>query len=87
MTSSIGTTLGVYVYMSMYITYEPGLWYQQLVSSLYVSSAGSVCGLHKWITMDMYWDLSKSNILESMLTFILDIPKEHSAHDAAPFDV
>ena len=54
------------VYMSMYSMYEPVLWYQQLVSSLYVSSAGSVCGLHRWIKMDLYLILSKSNILKSM---------------------
>ena len=75
-----------YVYMSMYSMYEPGLWYQQLVSSLYVSSAGSVCGLHRWIKMDVLWCLSKSNILKSMSISLLRYSREQSAHHAERFD-
>jgi hypothetical protein len=47
----------MYVYMSVYNMYEPVLLYQQLASSLYVSSAVSVYGLHRWITMNVYRNL------------------------------
>ena len=52
--------------LCMYSKYEV-LCYQQLSSSLYVSSAGSVCSLHSWVPIDVYWNLSKSNILKCRL--------------------
>ena len=66
--------------MSMYSMYEPGLWYQKLVSSLYVSSAGS--GGLQWMCIGTL----QSIISIKYVDYSLDIPEEQSAH-AKRFDV